>query len=87
MQRMEEVTSKEPQQGWSRYKEKSRTEIEKEGEVQEFLDRPRIMEEGRTPVRKSTSYRVGRGSFSGEQGETEDDINVRLAKRFGSIRR
>lgn len=83
---MEEAAGGELQQSWDRG-QKSRTEVGIEGEVQEFLDRPRVMEEGRTSGRRSTGSRISRGSFAGEEGETEDDINARLAKRFGSIRR
>lgn len=74
---MEEAASEELKQGWDK---KSKTEIEIEGEVQEFLDRPRAMEEGRAPGRKS-------GSLAGERGGIEDDISVRLARRFGSVKK
>lgn len=84
---MEEAASGELQQGWDRDNKRSKAEIEMEGEVQGFLDRPRAMEEGRTPERKSTGSRIGRGSFAGERGAIEDDINARLARRFGSIKK
>lgn len=83
---MEEAASGELQQGWDRENKRSRAEIEMEGEVQGFLDRPRAMEEG-TPGRKSTGSRIGRGSFAGERGAIEDDINARLARRFGSVKK
>lgn len=86
-QRMEEAAHGELQQGWERDKKKSKTEVEVEGEVQNFLDRPRVMEEGKTPGRRSTSSRIGRRSFVDERVEAEDDINARLARRFGSIRK
>lgn len=86
-QRMEEAASIELQQGRNQRQGMSKTEIEIEGEVQEFLDRPRVAAEGRASGRKSTGSRVGRISFAGDREETEDDINARLARRFGSIRR
>ncbi|KAI5840221.1 phospholipid-translocating P-type ATPase [Morchella snyderi] len=86
-ERMEEAASVELQQSWNQNQGRSKAELEIEGEVQEFLDRPRVMEEGRTPGGKTTSPCVDRISFSGDRGEAEDDINAHLARRFGSIRR
>lgn len=62
---MEEAASGELKQGWDRDNKRSQVE----NEVQEFLDRPRAMEEGRTPGRKSTGSQTGRGSFTGERGD------------------
>lgn len=86
-QRMEEAAIEELKQGWDRDNTTSKAEIEMEGEVQEFLDRPRAMEEEGTPGRKNTGFRIGRGSFAGERGAIEDDINARLARRFGSVKK
>ncbi|KAL7276134.1 drs2 neo1 protein [Rhizina undulata] len=86
--RLEEAASGELQQGWDRGTKKASAEMQREGEVQELLDRPRIMEEGK--ARRSLGR--ARASLSvpaGELGEVEEeeDIDEIVARRFGSIRR
>jgi phospholipid-translocating ATPase len=44
--RFEEAASSELQQGWNRGNKRTSAELRRENEVQELLDRPRVMEEG-----------------------------------------
>lgn len=111
--RLEEAASAELQQGWDRGKKKTSEEIAREEkEVQELLDRPRVMPPRVPPAaalkspglkpedaaQPRTSLGVPRPSFTHRrsmvanvpattQEVEEEDIEVVVAKRFGSIKR
>ncbi|KAI9831322.1 MAG: hypothetical protein M1819_005096 [Sarea resinae] len=93
--RFEEAASEELQQGWSRGKKKPSVEIdtdaEREGEIQELLDQPRVMEQDRTPVAlpRSISHShssISLGSLDRARRRGSADIAEMLSKRFGSVR-
>ncbi|KAI9886346.1 MAG: triosephosphate isomerase [Watsoniomyces obsoletus] len=52
--RFEEAASSELQQGWQRGHKRPSIEMRREKEVQALLDRPRVMEEGRTTTTTTT---------------------------------
>ncbi|KAI9777848.1 MAG: hypothetical protein M1839_008525 [Geoglossum umbratile] len=91
--RFEEAASTELQQGWDRSSKRGSTDLLREGEVQELLDRPRVMEEGRS------SGRTLRRRHSSEQLPPKSgaldllgprrsmDVQELLSRRFGSIKR
>lgn len=94
--RFEEAASSELQQGWNRGKKRASTELTRENEVQELLDRPRIMEEGLSgshvgrhrPSAKSEPSSPTLGRDDVEMSERRSvDIQEMLARRFGSIKR
>ena len=86
--RFEEAAASQLQQGWDRGTKRSSAEIERaaeerrrEGEVQDLLNRPRVMEEGRAE---------GATKRNGVAGETDPrksaDIQEMLSRRFGNVR-
>jgi phospholipid-translocating ATPase len=99
--RFEEAASTELQQGWDRGSKKSSAELMREGEVQELLDRPRVMEEGRSlgqilrkrhsSEQQSPKSEVTRPSDTGVGGNASSrpsmDIHELLSNRFGSVKR
>ncbi|KAH0551396.1 hypothetical protein GP486_007389 [Trichoglossum hirsutum] len=99
--RFEEAASTELQQGWGRDSKKSSADLIREGEVQELLDRPRAMEEGRTsgqilhrrhsseqPSPKSgTAVPPGAGVDGNAGSRPSMDVHELLTKRFGSIKK
>ncbi|KAI9763285.1 MAG: hypothetical protein M1840_000767 [Geoglossum simile] len=91
--RFEEAASTELQQGWDRSGIKGSADLLREGQVQELLDRPRVMEEGRP------SRQMVRRRHSSEQlpprpegldplgARRSMDIQELLSRRFESIKR
>ncbi|KAF2233405.1 phospholipid-translocating P-type ATPase [Viridothelium virens] len=89
--RFEEAAASELRQGWDRGTKRSSAEIEREeeekrreGEVQDLLNRPRVMEEGRA---EAAGRRV-EGRVVGEEMEPRKsaEIHEMLSRRFGSVR-
>jgi phospholipid-translocating ATPase len=80
--RFEEAAAEELQQGWDRGTKKSSmelareaaTEAEREAEVQEILDRPRMMEEGKSMRDASVSVRRRHSGL--EQHELDEIMNA-----------
>lgn len=94
--RFEEAASSELQQGWNRGNKRASTELTRETEVQELLDRPRVMEEGlsRNQVvrcRASAKSEPNSPTLGADEVEMTErrsvDIQEMLARRFGSIKR
>ncbi|KAI9816820.1 MAG: hypothetical protein M1827_001465 [Pycnora praestabilis] len=102
--RFEEAASVELQQGWDRGDKKSTTELERaaqrEGSIQDLLNRPRVMEEGRSShqvLRRRRSYetdlpdsmvapRSTDGSDEMASSRRSADIREMLSRGFGAIR-
>ncbi len=94
--RFEEAASSELQQGWKRGNKRPSAEIQRENEVQELLDRPRVMEEGRRRSqgirRRSSGASEPTSPTSGPDGTGDRrrhslEIQEMLTRRFGSIKR
>jgi len=106
--RFEEAAAEELQQGWDRGTKKSSLELAREAmdeaareaEVQEILDRPRMMEEGqaREKAKKRHSWSAqhelsdvtnanGNESDSADQPRKSIDIQELLSRGFGSVRK
>lgn len=92
--RFEEASASELQAGWHHGNRKSSLELQREaeaqakreGEVQDLLDRPRIMEEGRSSVKSGITTEVQ--PVLVEDGPRQStDIQEMLSRRFGSVRK
>jgi phospholipid-translocating ATPase len=97
--RLEEASASELQAGWSYDKTKTASlntsndiheQEKREGEVQDLLDRPRVMEEGRS----MRSHSKGDVRVEEQRVMIDDEVPTRrstdvhelLSRRFGSIR-
>jgi len=76
---LEEAANEEPTQGWIGDKGKPDNVCEREAAVQEILDRPRDMEEGRSGTPKT--------AVSSAPLVEVEDMDAMVAKRFGSVKR
>ena len=76
---LEEAASEELQQGRIKDKGKPSNVCEREAAVQEILDRPRDMEEGRSGSPKN--------AVSPAPLVEAEDMDAMVARRFGSVRR
>ncbi|KAI9711799.1 MAG: hypothetical protein M1820_001944 [Bogoriella megaspora] len=94
--RFEEAAANELQKGWDRGTKRSSAEIQREeeekrreGEVQDLLNRPRVMEEGRAGAIGTDGGQITKRTTVGEEMEPRKsaDIQEMLSRRFGSVRR
>lgn len=94
--RFEEASASELQAGWyygrnNESKVEQQSEAEREGEVQDLLNRPRVLEEGRNGSPRKKSDVVETAEVEAKEDDTpirrSSDIHEMLSRRFGSIRR
>ena len=95
--RFEEASADQLQAGWHHGTNRSSMELQREaeaqakreGEVQDLLNKPRIMEEGRSSQRESGILETKEQAIVVEDGplRCSNDIQEMLSRRFGSIRR
>ena len=86
--RFEEASALWLQAGWKHGTKESSAEVRREAEVQDLLDRPRVMEEGRGWDMKTGVETEERAVVVDDGLERRStDIQDMLSRRFGSVRR
>ena len=92
--RFEESSASELQAGWNHGTKKSSLELQREAEaqakreaeVQELLDRPRTMEEGKAPSKSGVQTEEQAVMVDDGLLRSSTDIQEMLSRRFGNVR-